>query len=294
MQIAMERLFRRGRYIINFRVQAERMQIMSFSRHCSDNLIYLTSDMFTATGLVKHGFSTRHGNLDDRVTRDFNLGFKNGNPAHVRQMRHSFLAALGISLDNLVAGQQTHGTNVEVVTTSPRGAFRWEDGLPDTDALVTATPDLALSVYTADCVPLLFLDPVRKAVAAAHAGWRGSVNGIAVSTLLRLQQEFGSRPEDVLVAIGPSIGPCCYEIDEQVLTPLQGRIPFWQELIQFSRPGHFFLNLWQLNQLLLLGAGVRKEHISIAGLCTYCLVQDFFSYRAEQGRAGSLMAVISL
>lgn len=267
---------------------------MSFSWHYYPHLVYLTSDLITAAKIAKHGFSTRHGQLQGRTTANFDLGFKNSDPAHVREMRQLFLTAVGITLDNLVAGRQSHGTNVEVVTTAPRGAFSWEDGFLATDALVTASPNVALSVYTADSVPLLFLDPVQKAIGVAHAGWRGSVNGIAVLTLQLLQQHFSSCPEDILVAIGPSIGPCCYEIDERVLTPLSQRIVFWPEVIYPSRPGHYYLDLWALNQRLLQAAGVKTEHISVARLCTCHGNRDFFSYRAEHGRASSLMAVISL
>lgn len=272
------------------------MQSMSFNWNRCGDLVYLTSDLIAGTGLVKHGFSTRHGRLSNVATDNFNLGFKNGHPASVRQMRQFFLETLGTSLDKLVAGQQVHGTKVEVVTeaTTGRGALVWEDGLAATDALVTATADVALSVYTADCVPILFLDPVQKAVGAAHAGWRGSVNKIAVSTLKTMQQHFDSRPEDILVAIGPSIGPCCYEVDDVVLQPLKEQIPWWQDIIIFSRPGHFKLNLWELNRRLLLDTGVKAGHISVAEICTHCQVQHFFSYRGEHGRAGSLMAVISL
>ncbi|NLG86418.1 MAG: peptidoglycan editing factor PgeF [Firmicutes bacterium] len=269
---------------------------MSFSWHKYGDLVYLTSDLIAATGLVKHGFSTRHGSVFGMSTDNFDLGFKNGEPKAVRAMRQLFLGTLGMSLNTLVAGQQVHGTRVAVVTEADagRGAMMWENGLPGTDALVTATADLPLSVYTADCVPLLFLDPVHKAVGAAHAGWRGSVNKIAVATLQALQNNYGSRPKDVLVAIGPSIGPCCYEVDDKVLLPLKEQVLWWREVTMFSRPGHCKLDLWELNRRLLLNAGISKNHISLARICTRCCVQNFFSYRGEQGRAGSLMAVISL
>jgi copper oxidase (laccase) domain-containing protein len=161
---------------------------MGFTWHNLNGMAYLTSDLLSATGLIKHGFSTRHGTLYGEVTDEFNLGYKKGDSIAIQQMRQVFLVSLGISLDNLVAGQQTHGAKVALVTEADagRGAFSWEDGLPATDALVTGA-NVALSVYTADCVPLLFFDPVNGAIGAAHAGWRGSVRGIAVGTLQSLQ-----------------------------------------------------------------------------------------------------------
>ena len=244
----------------NFYNAIEGMARMSFSWHHYHQMIYLTADLLTAAGVVKHAFSTRHGQRKGKVTTNFDLGLKNADPVSASEMRQQFLAAVGIDLVNLVAGQQSHGTRVQVVTTAPRGAYSWENGFPATDALITAQPNIALSVYTADCVPLLFLDPVRKCIGAAHAGWRGSIEGIAVATLAALRKNFGSRPEHILVAIGPAIGPCCYEVDQRVLLPLSEHIPFWRELIYPSRPGHYRLDLWTLNQRLLTSAGVKRPY----------------------------------
>lgn len=258
-------------------------------------LTYLTADLLTATGLVRHGFSTRHGGISTGDVAGLNLGFKNGDPFQVLENRRRFLTALALDPEALVAGQQVHGTHVAEVRAEDagRGARTWEEGFPATDALITDVPGLPLSVYTADCVPLLFLDPVRPAVAAVHAGWRGSVAGIARVTLAALQAAYGTRPADVLVAIGPSIGPCCYEVDEKVIALLKG-FPFWPEVATEGRHGHWFLNLWELNRRQLLAAGVPPKNIAVSGLCTSCHVKDFYSYRAEHGRTGSLAAIIAL
>ncbi|MDI3538323.1 MAG: purine-nucleoside/S-methyl-5-thioadenosine phosphorylase / adenosine deaminase [Bacillota bacterium] len=266
-----------------------------FTWHKDGSLVYLTADHLTASGLVRHGFSTRHGGVSTGAVSGLNLGFKNGDEVQVLENRRRFLTALGLDFRALVAGQQVHGTRVAEVRAedSGRGARAWEEGLPATDALITDVSGLPLSVYTADCVPLLFLDPVRPAVAAVHAGWRGSVAGIAPAALAALRAAYDTQPNDVLVAIGPSIGPCCYEVDEKVIVPLRS-LPFWREVAVVARPGHWYLDLWELNRRQLLAAGVPAENIAVARLCTSCHVKDFYSYRAEHGRTGSLAAVISL
>ncbi|MDK2855047.1 MAG: purine-nucleoside/S-methyl-5-thioadenosine phosphorylase / adenosine deaminase [Bacillota bacterium] len=266
-----------------------------FTWQKAGSLVYLTADLLTATGLVRHGFSTRHGGTSTGAVPGLNLGFKNGDAFEVLENRRRFLTALGLNPRALVAGRQVHGTRVAEVRAEDagRGARAWEDGLPATDALITNVPGLPLSVYTADCVPLLFLDPVCPAVAAVHAGWRGSVAGIVPATLAALRVTYGTRPADVLVAIGPSIGPCCYEVDEKVIAPLRD-FPFWQEVARESRPGHWYLDLWELNRRQLTAAGVPAENIAVSGLCTSCHVEDFYSYRAEHGCTGSLAAVIAL
>ncbi|MDI3522713.1 MAG: purine-nucleoside/S-methyl-5-thioadenosine phosphorylase / adenosine deaminase [Bacillota bacterium] len=267
-----------------------------FSWQKAGALVYLTADLLSATGRVRHGFSTRHGGVSRGEVTGLNLGFKNGRVGEVLENRYLFLTALGLNPRALVAGQQVHGTHVAAVTPAEagRGAQAWEEGLPATDALVTSVPGLPLSVYTADCVPLLFLDPVRPAVGAVHAGWRGSVDGVALATLAKMSAVYGTRPGDMLVAMGPSIGPCCYEVDERVLAPLKAHFPFWREVVQAHGSGHWLLDLWELNRRQLVAAGVRPENIAVAGLCTACRVADFYSYRVEKGRTGSLAAVIAL
>lgn len=267
-----------------------------FSRHQAGRLVYLTADLLSATGLVRHGFSTRQGGVSTGAVTGLNLGFKHGAAREVQENRRLFLTALGLDPQAVVAGQQVHGTHVARVTAldAGRGASAWEEGIPATDALVTAVPGLPLSVYTADCVPLLLLDPVRRVVGAVHAGWRGSVDGAALAALAEMAAAYGTRPQDVLVAIGPSIGPCCYEVDERVLAPLKSHFAFWPQVTAANRPGHWRLDLWELNRRQLLAAGVRAEHIAVARLCTSCQVADFYSHRAEKGRTGSLAAVIAL
>ncbi|MGI6604551.1 MAG: peptidoglycan editing factor PgeF [bacterium] len=268
----------------------------NFTRREEGELVYYAADGLESTGLVRHGFSTRHGGVSRDALASLNLGFKNDEVSSVLENRRRFLTALGLDPARLVTGQQVHGTVVAEVTARDvgRGALRWEDGFPATDALVTSLSGVPIAVATADCVPILYLDPVKKAIGAAHAGWRGSVRGIAQAVVTKLRECYGSNPEDILAAIGPSIGPCCYEVDERVMIPLQDNFPFWRRVVEPRGDGHWFLNLWELNRRVLVAAGVLERNIAVGELCTSCQVLDFFSYRAEKGFTGSLAAVIAL
>ena len=177
-----------------------------------------------------------------------------------------------------------------------RGALSYADSIAQTDALITDEPGLPLLLCFADCTPILFLDPVHRAVGIAHGGWKGTVRRIAAKTVLRMQQEFGTRPEELLTAIGPSIGPCCYEIGPEVEQQFKDAFP-GHDAELFSHPneeGGTHLSLWAANRLQLEEAGVLPEHIDEARTCTACHHEDFFSYRADGGRTGRLGAVIAL
>ena len=170
------------------------------------------------------------------------------------------------------------------------------DSIAKTDALITDEPGLPLLLCFADCTPILLLDPAHRAVGIAHGGWKGTVRRIAAKTVLRMQREFGTRPEDVLAAIGPSIGPCCYEVGSEVERQFQEAFS-GHEAALFSHPdavGGTHLSLWAANCLQLEEIGVLREHIDEARTCTACHHEDFFSYRADGGQTGRLGAVIAL
>ncbi|MGE5675337.1 MAG: peptidoglycan editing factor PgeF [Mycobacterium leprae] len=165
--------------------------------------------------------------------------------------------------------------------------------VPDCDALITDQRRLALIVTAADCVPVFLYDPVRRCIGVAHAGWRGTVAGIAGRTVAAMAQQYGSRPQDIVAAVGPSIGPCCYEVGEQVAEPVRG---FYgakaAQLLKPHGPGKYLLDLWEANRQDLLQAGVGR--ITVADSCTACLPDRLFSHRAEAGKAGRGAAVMAL
>jgi YfiH family protein len=161
-----------------------------------------------------------------------------------------------------------------------------------TDALVTDVPGVFLMLRFADCVPVLFHDPVRQAVGLAHAGWRGTVSHIARATVEKMVDAFGCSPADIRAGIGPSIGPCCYEVGPEVVSAAQKAFPDAPFVLQRGSGERWHFDLWAANHHQLAAAGVTE--IELSGLCTACRTDEWFSHRAEGGRTGRLAAVIGL
>ncbi|MCO5176346.1 MAG: peptidoglycan editing factor PgeF [Thermomicrobiales bacterium] len=215
----------------------------------------------------------------------------------IERNRNAFLADVGIDPGVLTLGRQTHGNSVEVVTARDRGRGRFPkfDGFPTTDALVTDDPTIALGVIVADCVPLLLFDPVHHAVGVVHAGWRGTVSGIATSAVETMQAAFGTQPTDLQIGIGPSIGPCCYEVGSEVIDAWRARCIDRTEAAVANGGRH--LDLWTANLLNLQAADVHPSQVEISGVCVRCRIDRFFSYRAaRQGaaHAGRMLLVAQL
>lgn len=261
------------------------------------NLEVYTFPHLEATGLVVHGFTTRTGGVSDGPYRGLNTAFHVGDiDFHVQTNRALACNALGINPDHLVAGNQIHGDIVMIVGEQDkgRGALSEKDSLPDTDALVTGSAGVPLSSYYADCVPIFFLDPVNKVIALAHAGWKGTVLKIGQKTVERMAVVFGTDPRDCLAGVGPSIGPCCYEVDEQVAGQFRDSFSEFLDLAESLSPGKWKLNLWEANRRVLLAAGLKSENILTARICTSCNSDLFFSYRAHNGKTGRMAALIML
>lgn len=245
---------------------------------------------------IKHGISTRLGGLSRPPFASLNLGARtDDDPAVVRHNRESFCQAVGVDFARVTCARQVHGDKIFVVgeADAGRGATGYDTAIADTDALITDRPGLPLMLFFADCVPVLIADPVRRVVAVSHAGWKGTVARIAAKTVLAMRQNFGSDPADCHVAIGPSIGPCDYEVDEPVIDILRQEFSNWRELV-IPRGGRWLLDLWQTNRHQLEEIGVRREFIEVSGVCTACNTAMFYSHRAEHGTTGRFGAVISL
>ncbi|MHB0884279.1 MAG: peptidoglycan editing factor PgeF [Bacillota bacterium] len=243
--------------------------------------------------------TTRRGGVSRGHLDSCNLGLAVGDdPEAVLTNRRRALSGAGLSLPSVVAAEQVHGGRVARVgrREAGRGASARETAIPGVDALVTDEPDLTLMIGCADCVPVYLVDPKRPAIGLAHAGWRGTVARIAAETVRAMADAFGSRPEAILAAVGPSIGPCCYEVDEPVAGPV--RRAFGEAartlLRPAGRPDRWFLDLWAANRQALLDAGLRPENIGVAGVCTSCHQDRFFSHRASGGKAGRMAALLAI
>lgn len=210
----------------------------------------------------------------------------NEEPGRVVANRRELGENAGFELDRLVVGNQVHGADITVVTAEDagRGAYDNESRLPDTDALVTDEAGVCLMVLTADCVPVLLYDPKCGAIAAIHAGWKGTAADIVGKTVNLLRKRYGSEPRNILAGIGPAIGKCCFEVGEEVASVFQGRYP--EQVEAGKNPGKFQVDLGAINYLELLQAGLDAENIEQADICTRCHPHDFFSYRYAGGAAG--------
>lgn len=250
------------------------------------------------TGAVVHGFSTRLGGVSEGIFSSMNVSFTRGDREEaVRENYRRLGAAMGFSCENLVCTDQTHTVNLRVVTEEDRGkGFVRPKDYTDIDGLVTDVPGLVLAAFYADCVPLYLVDPVRRCIGLSHAGWRGTVGKIGKKTVELMREQYGSRPEDLVAAIGPSICQSCYEVSRDVIEKFQEAFDerFWPELFYEKGGGKYQLNLWRANELGFLEAGVRAEGIAAAGVCTCCNPGLLFSHRASRGRRGNLGAFLML
>jgi hypothetical protein len=268
-----------------------------------------------------HGFSTRQGGSSRAYGGSvLNLGFtKDDSKAAVERNRAMFLSKLGANGDSnnktkpwpLVTLRQVHSDIVRFVD-SPAKALLAGDGL------ITATPGLLLGIQTADCLPVILVDPKRRAVGVFHAGWRGTVKRIVEKGVGEMRRCFGSRPRDLKAAIGPGVRGCCYEVGEEVRAQFESQFAYAAKLFReveesdpvrekypmlfltARAPGHsdlprkIFLDLVEANRQQLLAVGVPARSIEASPLCTSCRTDLLFSYRAEKGRTGRMMGVVGI
>ena len=251
-----------------------------------EKLEYLTAEGIS----VPHCFTTRLGGVSTGIFDSLNIAIKEGETEeNVRKNIEILGAALGFGADDLVLTRQTHSDIVRVVGREDcNGCFHRD--YPECDGLVTNAPGVALMVFTADCTPLLFHDPVTGAVGAAHAGWRGTAAAIGEKVVQAMVREFGSNPADIRAAIGPNIGFCHFETDADV--PEAILATYGNEAAAFieRRGEKYFLDIKAINALSLRRAGV--DHIEISDACTMCRPDRFWSHRVTRGQRGSQGAVI--
>lgn len=253
---------------------------------------YLSYPLFENTGIVNHGFSTRLGGVSEGCFRSMNISTTRGDdPEHVARNCELIAQAIGVRPESFTYTHQTHTTNVAVVKAEDKGKRFME-----TDGLVTNVPGICLVTFYADCVPLYFVDPVKRAIGLSHSGWRGTVEKMGCVTVEKMCAEYGSRPEDILAAIGPSICQDCYEVSEDVIERFRKefREDLWERLFYKKKNGKYQLNLWEANRQVFLEAGIRGEHIAVTNACTHCNPDILFSHRKTGGERGNLSAFLAL
>lgn len=249
------------------------------------------------TGVVEHCFTTRLGGVSEGIYTSMNLSFTRGDKEEAVQENYGRIAqCMGASKDAFVCSDQTHTTNVKKTTKEDAGCgVTRPKTYQDVDGLITNVPGLVLSTFFADCVPLYFVDPVHRAIGMSHSGWRGTVGRMGRATILAMGQEYGTKPEDLICAIGPSICKDCYEVSEDVAEAFAAEFKGQEEkILEAKGNGKYQLDLWKANEIVLLEAGVKKSHLAVTNLCTCCNPELLFSHRASHGKRGNLGAFLRL
>jgi len=271
-------------------------------RTTGDIRFYIHDSFLRHVG-VTNVTTTRHTGVSPAPYDTLNLGAGTDDaPDNVKANRARLSLLTSHGADVLTMGAQVHGDTVAVVEEADAGR-RFEA----TDALVTDVAEVPLVILVADCVAVALYDPIKKAVGLAHAGWRGTVAGIAPKAVTAMMNAFGTDPADLVASISPSIGPCCYEVGAEVVDRFYAEQPLVADHVltqaDFASAGSFdggvnegrrMLNLWRANVLQLVSAGVFEANIDVAGVCTSCNTREFFSHRAENGRTGRAGALLML
>lgn len=265
---------------------------MDFNFRNRNGLQYLVCEPIERLGFL-NAFSARTGGVSPMPENSLSLGnFSQDERVNVLENRRRFLEAIGAGGLRLVTARQIHSADVRTIHDEA-------DALAEPaecDALATDEPSALLAVQTADCLPVLLADPRTGAFAAVHAGWRGTLGGIVARTVERMQQSFGSRPEELYAALGPAIGSCCFEVGPEVIEQFERKYDYTGDLVSRRQPGgkaHLDLNGANIRQLR--SGGLREDKILDCRLCTVCRNDLFFSYRLERGAekpVGRLMGVI--
>lgn len=246
---------------------------------------------------LKNAVSTRLGGVSKDYLASMNLGFNRGDlDENVIRNHEIFANVIGVNPKNIVTGNQTHTTNVKVVTKDDCGKGIYRDrNYTDIDGLITNENGIVLATYYADCVPLLIVDTKNKAIGLSHSGWRGTVGKIGKVTIEKMGELYGTKPEDIVACIGPSICQKCYEISEEVAVQFKEAFPDnIKEILIDKGNGKYQLDLWECNRINFKEAGVLPENIKVTDICTCHNTDVLFSHRGHNGKRGNIGAFLSI
>ncbi len=267
-----------------------------------DGVKYITFDIFEKyKDSVNAVFSTKIGGVSKGYFSTMNFSFTRGDEtACVNENYKRFCKACNLTLDNIVMSDQVHESDIYVVREDDvknLGTVLENRKLSKIDGMITNVKNVPLFTYYADCVPLFFYDPVKKAVGMSHSGWRGTQKGIGIKTVEAMVREYNSSKEDIISVIGPSICRKCYEVSKEVIDAFkeayEGKFDL-ESVYDTKENGKYQLDLWFLNKKILMLAGLKEENIEIAGECTSCNSDILFSHRVTNGKRGNLSGVIEL
>lgn len=266
--------------------------------HRAENgIVYLTFPGLERTGTVRHLFSTREGGVSRGIYASMNLSYSRGDKKEAVDENFRRIAeCMACSVEDMVCSDQTHTDHIRLVTAEDRGkGVVSPKDYRDVDGLITNEKGVVLCTFFADCVPLFFVDPVKKAIGLSHSGWRGTVQKIGKKTVEEMGRAYGTDPKDIYAAVGPSICQDCYEVSGDVAEEFRNAFPQMDERSCYpTKPGKYQLDLWEANRQVMLEAGIPEEQIEVTDLCTCCNPRLLFSHRASCGKRGNLGAFMRL
>ena len=262
------------------------------------SLEYYTFESFDKIDFIGHCFTTRHGGVSTEHLSSLNLGFSRGDRReNVDKNFDIICSAMGVKKEDCVTLRQVHSTRIITADESIKGmGFRNDMERIEADGFVTDKRGIVLVTFHADCVPLYFVDTENRAIGMAHAGWRGTADGMAEEMVKRMGKEFGTKPENIKAAVGPSIGQCCFQVDVPVVEIFREKYDFADRFIikDESAEGKYKIDLWGINRQLLINNGVAAENIEIGGICTKCRPDTFYSHRVMGEKRGTMGAFLFL
>nr|WP_284700601.1 peptidoglycan editing factor PgeF [Thermoanaerobacterium sp. R66] len=268
---------------------------IGFKRNEIDGVVFYTIPAFENTGKVKHLFSTRIGGVSGGPYSSLNLSLtRYDDKESVYENFNRICHVANINYNDMVFSNQIHSDGIRIVNESDKGKNFGESDIKNADALMTNERGIPIVTFYADCTPLYFLDPVKNVIALAHAGWRGTVKEIGPKTVKTMVTAFGSDKKDILAAVGPAIGFCCYEVGKDVADEISRLNINIDDVLLDKGDGKWMLNLEMTNYYELINCGIKDENITISGLCTSCNIDEFYSYRRDKGITGSMAAFMEL
>lgn len=260
----------------------------------NDDLPIIQYNSLCSLNFIKHGFTTRLGGVSEGIFSSLNLSFSRGDEKEAVLTNYRRIEKkIGYKIEDFVASHQTHTTNIRIVSDKDKGKgiIKPQD-YEEVDGLMTDEKDIVLFTYYADCVPLYFVDTVKKVIALSHSGRMGTVKRMGAKTIEKMISVYGSKTEDIICAIGPSICKDCYEVGEEVAEEFKREFDVQEvkDFLEYKQNGKYQLDLWRANEIILLNAGIKKENIENRQICTCCNEDILFSHRASKGKRGNLAA----
>lgn len=258
------------------------------------DLKYITFSSLEKYDDLFHAFTSRFGGVSEGEFASMNLGFFTGDSFDNVMKNYTILSQkLDINLENIIKTAQTHTKNIRYVTELDKGKVFTSQDYKDIDGLFTDKKNLVLVTFHADCTPIFFYDEVKKIIGMAHAGWKGTLLNISGNMIDNFVSKFDSNPNHIKVVIGPSLGQCCFEVDEDVKERFLTANKFYENFMLIKGLKYHF-NLWEINKYQLLNKGIKIENIEISSLCTKCRNDLFYSHRAQKGIRGLMCGMIML